>query len=546
MHGRGWMFLTAAALYLCLALFFFHEALFTDRVQICNDLTMSTYPWALERPADFQPRNAALSDHCTVFYPWFHYTAKKLREGKIPLWTPHVLGGAAYVGNLSTAVFYPLNLLIAILPLNTFFLLQSLIKVVAAGLLTYLFLRSLGLRFSLALFGGTVYALCGYTILWVIAHITSVAVLMPALFWSTEIFLKKRNGLSLGFITLLLVVQFLGAQPEVSLCMVTSWLIYTFFRMRFTTGWLSRACVVHLAYLATAGLLSLGLVLYQLWPFLEYVFISYGLEIRKLGVETKAIHGGTDPLFSMRGFTLGVLFLMALFSTGWLFRLGKKPLPALGAGLLAGAGLLVCLKAALMVGLKPHFLIQLFPDLYGNPLDGVRTTGGAAYPEFSCKYVGVLPFFLALVGLFSRWRRSPVAVMGCLFLLSFGTVHGIPFIHQFVRSLPMFEFAPQGRVIAISAFALSVLSAFGLEFILDKLRDRERIFPALLRVLGAAGVICLGLALNGWELVESKPLRFRAKPDESAASTAASAVARRGDWSWKAGPERPWNSSPSI
>jgi hypothetical protein len=508
MHGRGWMILAAAAFYLILALFFFHDAILTERVQICNDITMSTYPWALERPADFEPRNAALSDHCTVFYPWFHYTASKLREGKIPLWTPHVLGGAAYVGNLSTAVFYPLNLLIAAMPLETFFLVQSLIKVVAAGIFTYLFLRSLGMRYGLAFFGGTVYALCGYTILWVIAHITSVAVLMPALFWSTEIFLKKRNGLSLGFITLLLVVQFLGAQPEVSLCMVTSWLIYTFFRMRFTTGWFTKDCVIHLAYLAAAGLLSLGLVLYQLWPFLEYVFISYGLEIRKLGVETKAIYGGSDPLISMRGLTLGVLFLMALVSAGWLFRLGKKPLPALGAGLLAGAGLLVCLKTALMVGLKPHFLIQLFPDLYGNPLDGVRTTGGAAYPEFSCKYVGVLPFFLALVALFTRWRRSPVAVFGCLFLLSFGTVHGLPFIHQFVKSLPGFEFAPQGRVIAVSAFCLCVLSAFGLEFILDKLKDRERLKMGFLRFLGAVLVIGFGLWLNGWELVESRGLRF--------------------------------------
>lgn len=506
MHVRGWIFGAAVAFYLGLALFFFREAIFTDRVQLCNDITMSTYPWALKRPADFTPSNVALSDQMTVFYPWFHYTAKMLQQGELPLWTPHALGGAPYMGNLSTAIFYPLNLLIALLPLSGFFLIQCLIKVVAAGLFTYLFLRALGMRYSCALFGGTVYALSGFTILWVISHLTSVSILMPALFWSTELYLKKRNGPGLALIALLLGLQFLGAQPETSLCVVTAWGIYTLFRIRKSSGWFNTDGAAHLGYLAAAGLLAGGLVLFQLWPFYEYMNRSYGLFIRELGARVHSLYGGVDPLFSVQGLGVGLLCLLALSVAAWLLRRGKQAIEALGAGLLIGAAVLVFLKSGFFVGLKPHILIQLFPDLYGNSMEGMRTTGGTAYPEFNGGYVGGLAFFLALYAALSRKPRHPTGVLFCLFLLSFGAVHGLPFLFQFVNALPFFDLTQPGRIVVVATFCLSVLSALGLEKILAGPAGGDpaegNFAQTFCRSAGAAVVIGAAVLLNGWALLD--------------------------------------------
>lgn len=494
-HRRGWLFLLATLFYVCIAVFVFREAVFTDRVQVCNDITMTTYPWALERPEDFKVRNPALSDQCTVFYSWFHYTAKMLKEGELPLWTPHALGGAPYMGNLSTAIFYPLNLLIAVMPVDTFFLVQSLIKLVLAGVFMYLFLRILGMKFGCSLFGGMVYSLCGYTLLWVISHLTSVSVLMPALFFATELYIKRRNGLSLGLITVLLALQFIGAQPETSLCMVTAWGIYTLFRIRNETGLFTRDGALLSLYLVPCGVLAIGLVLFQLWPFVEYMVRSYGLYIRERSAEAMSLYGGSDPLLSFKGMLAGLVMIAAVALCFVLFKKGRRALTALLAGLLGGGILLVGLKAGIMVGIKPHILIQLFPDLYGNPLEGVRTAGGAAYPEFNGGYAGALCFFLAMIGWIACWKRSPVRIMGTLFLLSFGAVHGIPFLTQFVRALPGFELTQPGRIICVTAFTVSALCAFGLDFLMRRAPARGSM--AAWRVIGV--LIVGGLAVFHWK-----------------------------------------------
>ncbi|MFH2002096.1 MAG: YfhO family protein [Planctomycetota bacterium] len=499
---RAWLFVAAASFYICIALFFFREAVFTDRVQLCTDITQTTFPWALDRSDDFQPRNPALSDQCTVFYPWFHYTAEMLRQGSIPLWTPHALGGAPYMGNLSTAIFYPLNLLIAVMPVPTFFLVQSLFKLVAAGLFMYLFLRSVGLKFFFALFGGMVYSLCGYSVLWVISHLTSVSIFMPALFWATEIYLKRRSGGSLALITALLSLQFLGAQPETSLCMVTAWAIYTLFRIRNGSGLFTRAGVVQVLYLVPAGLLSVGLVLFQLWPFMEYMVRSFGLYIREQGARASTLYGGGDPIFSAQGLGAGFLLIVAVVVCFWLFRKGKKPASAILAGMFAGLAILAGIKAGLMTGLKPHLLIQVFPDLYGNALQGVRTAGGAAYPEFNGGYASVIGFMLAMIGWIACWKRSPVRILGALFLLSFGTVHGIPFITQWVRFLPAFELTQPGRIICVSAFAVSALCAFGLDFLVRRVAAPGAGMMAGLRMAGFLLVAGSAVSLWGWGFLE--------------------------------------------
>lgn len=498
--------LAALLFYSCIALFFFREAIFTDRVQVCSDTILNTYPWALERPKDFKPRNLAISDQCTVFYPWFHYNRERLQEGDIPLWTPHVLAGAPYLGNFSPAIWYPLNLLVAVLPLNAWFLFQSLVKVVASGLFTFLFLRKLKLKFLYSLFGGAAYACSGWSILWVISHLTSVAVFMPVLLWTTEKFLERRRGIWLGLLSLFLGVQFLGAQPEVSLCMVTAWGIYTFFRIKNLGGAFNWEGAKQFIYLGLGGILAVGLVTFQLWPFLEYVYYpSQGLLNRLRHLDARSLL--PEPFFSFAGLASGVGFLLAALCAYGLFKRGKKPLASLGAGALAGGCLLLCMKAALLISLKPHFLIQLFPDLYGNPLDGGATAGGRAYPEFNGGYAGILTFFLALVAALACARRHPVGVFSSLFILSFGAVHGIPVIFHFIDALPFYQMVPPGRMLSVTVFSLCVLSAFGLEHVVEKMRAslKERL-PGLLRAAGAASVILVAALLGGWTFFENTAL----------------------------------------
>lgn len=507
---RGILFFSALFFYLVLALFFFREAVFSDRVQVATDILMKTHPWKLAQPDAPEMRNPALSDQCTVFYPWFLYTKERLAQGEIPLWTPHSLGGVPYAGNLCSAIFYPLNLLIAVMPLTAFFLFQSILKVAAAGIFTYLLLRKLGLGYLASLFGGTVYALSGFTVLWVISHLTSVAVLMPALFWATEIFLERRNGPSLGLIALLLAVQFLGAQPEVSLCVVAAWLLYTLYRIRRASGWFTKEGARRLSSILLAALLSLGLVLFQLWPFLEYAFQSYGLQIRQMLKESRSLLSGGDPLFSMSGLGLMIASLLTLFFAARLFRLGKRSLSAFSAGALAGVCLFASLMAMLMLGMRLQFLVQVFPDLFGHYFDGVEKPGGAAYPEVNGGYAGILPLVLAAAAMMGCWRRSPIGIFTWLFLLSFGTVHVVPLIHHLVGAIPLFDICQPGRILCVTAFSVAVLGAFGLDYVLSRLSQSGQRMAGALRASGCLAAAFALLLAGGWQMLE---VRFSGTDD---------------------------------
>ncbi len=51
-------------------------------------------------------------------YAWLHFWVKSVWSGHIPLWDPYAFGGRPFVGEAQTAAFYPLRLLFALVPLN--------------------------------------------------------------------------------------------------------------------------------------------------------------------------------------------------------------------------------------------------------------------------------------------------------------------------------------------------------------------------------------------------------------------------------------------
>lgn len=496
----------ALLFYLVLGVFFFHDSIFSDRIQVATDTVMNTYPWALALDGPTTMRNPGISDQSVVFYPWFAYTRECLQSGEIPLWTPHALGGVPYLGNLSTAIFYPLNLLLAVLPVTTFFCVQCVVKLALAGFFLFLFLRRLGLGSFSSLFGGTVYALSGYTVLWVISNLTSVSILFPAMLWATERYLDKRDRLSLGLVSLLLGLQFLGAHPETSLCICSAWIVYVLFRIRRKSGWFTGNGIRSLLGLLITGVLSVGMVLFQLWPFLEYLQRSWGLQIRSNLKEALALHSRGDPLFSVQGWLILASFVALIWVASRFFKQGRQRSTALIFGVLGGASLVIGLKAAQCIGFAPHFLIQLFPDLYGTCLDGVKRPGGVPYPELNGGYVGALALLLAIVAMIRCRKRSPVGIFTCLFLLSFGTVHAFPLITQLIRTLPAFDICQPGRILCVTAFSVSVLAAFGLEHILDATKDgstKSNHGLLAMRVTGFSIVVVVSVSLWGWSLLDA-------------------------------------------
>lgn len=110
----------------------------------------------------------AWSDSAGQTYPWSQFIATTLHRHSFPFWDPFTDGGRPFLGEAQTGVYYPLNLVMAALPLNRDGLLSTsyitlfvLLHCFLASVFTYFLGRRLGLsRFS-AFVGAVAYTYSG-------------------------------------------------------------------------------------------------------------------------------------------------------------------------------------------------------------------------------------------------------------------------------------------------------------------------------------------------------------------------------------------------
>src|SRR5205823_2148614 len=57
------------------------------------------------------------TDMFLQFFSWREFGFGELKHGNLPLWNPHIYGGAPYFGGAQAAMLYPTNLLLLVLPL---------------------------------------------------------------------------------------------------------------------------------------------------------------------------------------------------------------------------------------------------------------------------------------------------------------------------------------------------------------------------------------------------------------------------------------------
>src|SRR5262245_17677386 len=92
------------------ATIFLGPALFTGRILSPADLLFDYYPWKAAAPPGWTGAgNGLLTDSVTAFEPWLAYAAEQLHEGRLPLWDSANYLGAPLIGNMQSAVFFPLN-----------------------------------------------------------------------------------------------------------------------------------------------------------------------------------------------------------------------------------------------------------------------------------------------------------------------------------------------------------------------------------------------------------------------------------------------------
>jgi hypothetical protein len=96
------------------------------------------------------------------WWPTFTYLGERLRSGQLPLWNPYSVNGVAQIDVIAPTVFYPLNLIFAVLPFNSAFALLLIAQQLIAGCAMFALVISFGWGVRAAALAGATIALCGF------------------------------------------------------------------------------------------------------------------------------------------------------------------------------------------------------------------------------------------------------------------------------------------------------------------------------------------------------------------------------------------------
>jgi hypothetical protein len=355
-------------------------------------------------------------------YSWYHFWIGSLRQGVLPLWDPYMFAGRSFAGEMQTAAFYPLNLLLALVPFNRdgvlspqlyheFFVLAHFL----GACFMFALVRELGLsRFS-ALVAGICFSLGGFVARMGWPHMLESSIWLPLIFlfllrackagtMRQSLLQASLSGLSLGMAILAGGLHIVMMQALV----IVSAVAFYAFHSRSQPGsfpetgrpWIWAALVT--AMIAGAGLAA-GAI--QLLPSMEYSRQAFRF--------------------------MGSVMLPAAEKIPYAYESN---------------------------GVLPHSFSTLLLFFAFN--------GTVAAGEYWNPYAGVFPLLLAAIGIWKKWSdpwvRYFTGLAVAAFLCSLGSyslLHGL--LYALIPFLWMAREA--ARYSYLISFPMAILTAFGAE-----------------------------------------------------------------------------------
>lgn len=358
-------------------------------------------------------------DTSDLIYPDYYYIAKSLKEGIFPLWNPHIFGGVTLIGYPQYGLLYPINIIFWLLPYaSSAFPYQAYEWIVVFHIFLsgyFMYLLGRQLKFNRP----------------IAAFIGTAYALTPGL------------------------VMFSGWGNQIT--------AFAWFPLLFL--FLHRSFQERRKYASWAAGLILGIIILATpaQPAIQAMMIVAGyavIEFLQRNSKKLSIAINTGIVFFL-GFVVGALSLLPIMESI------PDVVRFLGAEGVAIGNATPPLTASMVYKLQSSDLLGLiFPSAARQPVS--RT------------FFGIAPLVFSLYGMFAFVRKNAVvrfftilalvsAVYASGFLLP-QLFHVIPFVNK-IRE-------PQRFVILI-AFALPILSGYGLTHLLSFRNSQKNANPAL-------------------------------------------------------------------
>lgn len=367
-------------------------------------------------PMIFEGKVLFWADYFLQFYPFHQFARESFWHNSIPLWNPYTSGGMAFLGNLQSAVFYPLNAVFLIVPVHFGFGISALLHVALFGLFTYLLLRQWQVSKFGAFCGAATLMLSGFTV----CRIEYPTILGAAVWLPLQLLLvdRIRYGCRRSMLAfpLAVAVQLFAGHLQIAMMSLTVVFAYSLF-----IAPTCNACDGEAKGQARDG--------------------------SCVADSAAGKHRGTLPAVAF-GILVGTLLSL------------PQLLPTLDC-LRHSTRSDTTFRFASVYSLPPWQLLTfLFPNAFGNPTHSFFW-GDANFWELTV-YTGLLGWLAVPIAVAHRQRTARFFLGVCVLslLLAFGKF--TPIYGALYRWLPGFQsFKGPGRFLYLYAFSISLLAGFG-------------------------------------------------------------------------------------
>lgn len=202
-----------ATLFLVMTLAFLHAAVFTDKLPVPVDEVARGYPWR-GLFGDVVAANPLTNDTVKLFLPWMQVAREELAHGRAPLWNRYAFSGYPLLANGESAPFSPLFLATLMVPLPKQIVAMAALKIFAALLFTWLFLKREQASDGAAAFGAVVFAFSTVMTVFLYYSTASVVAFLPAAAFALLNAMDRRSKASVVFVALTIATLLANGHPE--------------------------------------------------------------------------------------------------------------------------------------------------------------------------------------------------------------------------------------------------------------------------------------------------------------------------------------------
>ncbi len=358
-------------------------------------------------------------------YAWYDFVANSIKHGIAPTWDPYTYAGRDFPGEMQTGALYPLNLVMAVLPFNGSGYLSPhlynylfLFSRILGAFFMFLLVREFKRSYFASLLAGFCFSFGG-----VVCSMTPWPDRYNSIIW-----------LPLG---MLFAIRALGSGEKL---------------LRYLYAGL---CGVSLGLPILAG--GLHIVIMQM--IILFTALATYVAFQKRSMPP----GEWRRCWITTGTVLGIA-LAFVAATGAVQLLSSVEYSRLSVRWVNGGSIAAGQKIPyqrLNDGLLPNALITL---LFGCPASDIVNG------EFMNPYLGVLPLFLALIGIWRVWRNQWVKYLTSVSILAYAYAMGAySFVHGALYFVvPRLWMAREAnRFMYIADFGLTVIAAFGVDALFE-------------------------------------------------------------------------------